>query len=105
MRNECETSVNVMKCDMMQYIHPGRAINGTQKKHNNNGLDKVTYHLKEGQNISMYIEKEPQIMFGHLQPKKMNENPLEKNLNNVKQLDRPPDSRNGKIVSIGKQDR
>jgi hypothetical protein len=53
----------------------------------------------------MPIEKEQQIMLGNLQPKKMNGNPLEENSNNIKQLNRPSDSRKGKNVSIGRQDR
>ena len=53
----------------------------------------------------MFIEKEQQMILGHLQPKKMNGNLLKGISNNIKQLDRPPDSRNRKIVSIGKQDR
>jgi hypothetical protein len=43
-------------------------------------------------------------MSGHLQPKKMNGNPLEENYNNIK-LDRPSERRKRKNVSIGKQDR
>ena len=53
----------------------------------------------------MSIEKEQQMILGHLQPKKMNGNLLEENSNYIKQLDWPPDSRNRKIVSIGKQNR
>jgi hypothetical protein len=53
----------------------------------------------------MPIEKEQQMMLHHLQPKKMNGNLLEENSNNVKQLDRPSDSRKRKNISIGKQDK
>ena len=90
---------------MIQYTHPGRAANGTQQKHHNDVPDKITYHLYESQNIGMFIEKEQQMILDHLQPRKMNGNLLKENSNNIKQLDRPPDSRNRKIVSIGKQDR
>ena len=41
------TSVNVRKCDMTQYTHPGRAANHIQHKHNNDVLDTVTYHLQK----------------------------------------------------------
>jgi hypothetical protein len=56
---------------MIWYTHPDKATNGTQQKHNNDVLDKVTYHLYEGQNIGMAIEKQQQMMFSHLQPKKI----------------------------------
>ena len=44
-RNECEASVNVRQCDMTQYTHPGRGAIHIQQKHNDDVLDKVTYHL------------------------------------------------------------
>ena len=53
----------------------------------------------------MPIEKELQMILNHLQPNKMNGNPLKENHNNIKQLDKPPDSRKRKNVKIGKQDR
>jgi hypothetical protein len=80
---------------MMQYTHPGRSANCIQQKHDDDVLDKVTYHLEKNQNISMPIEKEQQIMLGNLQPNTMNGNPLEENSDN-KKLDRPSDSRKRK---------
>ena len=53
----------------------------------------------------MHIEKELQTILNHLQPKKVNGNPLEENPNNIIQLDKPPDSGEKKNVKIGKQDR
>ena len=53
----------------------------------------------------MHMEKELQMILNHLQPKKMNVNTLKENPNNIKQLDKPPDSRKRKNVKIGKQDR
>jgi hypothetical protein len=53
----------------------------------------------------MHIEKELQMILNHLQPNKMNGNPLKENHNNIKQLYKPPDSKKRKNVRIGKQDR
>jgi hypothetical protein len=50
----------------------------------------------------MSIEKEQLKMFGHLHPEKIMKT-HEKKI--ISQHDRPSDSRNRKIVSIGKQDR
>ena len=53
----------------------------------------------------MHIEKELQMILNHLQPNKMNGNPLKENPNKIKQLDKPSDGRKRKNVRIGKQDR
>ena len=53
----------------------------------------------------MHIEKELQMILNHLQPNKMNGNPLKENPNNIKQLDKPPDNRKRKNIRIGKWDR
>jgi len=68
-------------------------------------LDKVAYHLYKSQNIGMPIEKEQQMMLGHLQPNKMNGDALEENFHDIKQPARPSDSSKQKNVSIGKQGR
>ena len=47
----------------------------------------------------MHIEKELQMILDHLQPKKMNGNPLKENPNKIKQLDKPSDSRKRKNSS------
>ena len=90
---------------MIQYTHPDRAANCIQQQHNNDMLDEVTYHLYKSQNIGMPIEKEQQMMLGHLQAKKMNGNALEEIFHNIKQPDRPSDSSKRKNVSTGKQKR
>ena len=48
----------------------------------------------------MPIQKEHQKILGHLQPKRMGKGQIDKKLNNIKQLDKPPDNRN---ISIGTQ--
>ena len=47
----------------------------------------------------MHIEKELQMRLNHLQPNKMNGNPLKENPNKIKQLDKPSDSRKRKNSS------
>jgi hypothetical protein len=42
----------------------------------------------------MPIQKEHQMILGHLQPKRMGERQMDVKLNNIKQLDRPSDNRN-----------
>jgi hypothetical protein len=47
----------------------------------------------------MAIQKEHQMMAGHLLPKNMDKSQLDEMLNSIKQPDRPPDNRNMKIIS------
>ena len=50
----------------------------------------------------MIIKKELQMILDHLQPNIMNGSPLKVNPNNIKQLDKPPNSGEKKNVKIGK---
>ena len=53
----------------------------------------------------MSIQKKYQMILGHLQSKSMDGRPLDENLNNIKQHNRPSDNGNMEIVNIDTQER
>ena len=55
--------------------------------------------------MGMSIQREHYMMLGHLQPKKMDESPLDENSNDIKQQGRPPENGNMEILSTGTQER